>query len=510
MTTMRCSLENDFLQYIREMMHYQEVLHLLFWDVRTGAPKKGLELRADVIGTMSAKKYAMSISMEMNRFINELSQTDRYEKLSPITKKVLAHAKKEYDLLIRLPAEEYTAYEVAKANASRAWEEAKLKSDYAAFLPHLEKLVAYSKRFISYWGYQSNPYNALLDQYDPGMTVERLDEVFSKLKAKLIPLLHRIQKAEGKPDTSFLHKTFPLAKQKELHHFFLQELGYDLGKGRLDETIHPFAIPINRNDVRITTKYNENHFSAGLFATIHECGHAFYELNIADELIGTPLCEGASAGMHESQSLLWEKMIGRSKVFWQHYYPNLTTYNEDQFKGIELDQFYRAINSVSPSFIRIEADELTYPLHVILRYEIEKALFNNELEVRDLPDVWNQKMQEYLGITPPDDKSGVLQDMHWSAGMFGYFPSYALGYLYAAQLRSTMRSEVKDIDNLTEKAEFASIKQWLAENIHVHGKMKDPNQLLLDVTGEPLNPDYLISYLEKKYSEIYGLKTTSS
>lgn len=504
LTTIR-SREQEFLQYIREMMHYQEVLHLLFWDVRTGAPKKGLGLRADVIGTMSTKKFAMSISAEMKTYVEELSQAEYYQQLSPITRKVLEHAKKEYDLLIKIPEKEFASYEVAKANASAAWEEAKHASDYSIFQPHLEKLVETNKRFIDYWGYRENPYNALLDQYDPGMTVVRLDEVFTKVKAKLIPLLHRTQEAKSKPDTTFLGAAFPVEKQKDFHHFLLRELGYDFGAGRLDETIHPFAVPLNRKDVRITTKFNESYFAGGLFATIHEYGHALYELNIADELIGTSLCTGTSTGFHESQSLLWEKMIGRSKPFWKQYYPTLSTYNQEQFHGVGLDDFYRAVNSVSPSFIRIEADELTYPLHVILRYEIEKGIFANEIEVRDLPEIWNQKMQEYLGIVPPDDRRGVLQDMHWSAGMFGYFPSYALGYLFAAQIRNTMRKEIKEIDQLVEEAKFTPIKQWLAENIHVHGKMKDPDQLLLEVTGEPLNSDHLLSYLEEKYSDIYKL-----
>ncbi|RNB84713.1 carboxypeptidase M32 [Brevibacillus fluminis] len=503
------STEENFLLYIREMTHLQEVLNLLFWDTRTGAPKNGLELRAEAVGTISAKKFAMSISTEMKAFIDELTQCNNFQELSPITRKALEHAKKEYELHTKIPMEEYKEYVIVRENASKAWEVAKKESDYSIFQPHLEKLVTYNKRFITYWGYQGNPYNALLDLQNPGMTVDILDRVFATLKKKLISLLNRVKEAKGKPTTTFLFERFSIAKQRDLNRYLLKELGYDFDRGRLDETVHPFAMELNRNDVRITTRYDEFDFKSGLFGTIHEFGHALYELNISDELIGTPLCNGTSAGIHESQSLFWEKMIGLNKNFWKRFYPALKQYNPDQFNGVEIDEFYRAINSVQPSFIRVEADELTYPLHVILRYEIEKGLFNNEIELSDLPDLWNQKMEEYLGITPDNHEKGVLQDMHWSAGMFGLFPSYALGYLYAAQFRSVMLKDLIEFDHFVENANFIPIREWLAQTIHVHGKMKEPNDLLLEVTGEELNPDHLIAYLEQKYGEIYNLESES-
>ncbi|RNB84719.1 carboxypeptidase M32 [Brevibacillus fluminis] len=487
------------------MMHLHEVLNLMFWDSRTGAPQKGLAMRAEVIGTISAKKFAMSVSPEMKDYLEALTAEGSEAYLSPITREVVASVKKEFDRNAKIPQAEFKAYTIVKANAGKAWEAAKSASDFAMFQPHLEQLVSYNKRFSEYWSDQGHPYDALLDVHDPGMTVEQLDDVFAKLKARLIPLLSRVKQEKTVADTSFLFKRFPIAVQKELHHFLLQELGYDFQGGRLDETVHPFAIPINRNDVRITTRFVEDDFKSGLFGTIHECGHAFYELNIAEELIGTPLCCGASAGIHESQSLFWEKLIGRSQAFWHRYYPQLAAHNKEQFTGIEKTAFYRAIHAVQPSFIRIEADELTYPLHVILRYELEKALFADELKVADLPGAWREKMAEYLGITPPDDRAGILQDMHWSAGMFGHFPSYALGYLYAAQFRHAMIRELGPIDPLVENGDFAPIRAWLARNIHIHGKRKTPHELLLDVTGEPLNPDHLINYLEKKYQAIYQL-----
>jgi carboxypeptidase Taq len=287
----------------------------------------------------------------------------------------------------------------------------------------------------------------------------------------------------------------------------LKEMGYDFHSGRLDETVHPFAIGLNPGDVRVTTKYTENDFRTAVFGTIHEGGHALYEQNISQELIGTPLCSGTSMGIHESQSLFWENFIGRHKGFWKNHYSMLKQCGGSQFNGVELDEYYRAINIVEPSLIRIEADEMTYPLHVIVRYEIEKGLFNDEIEVKDLPRIWNEKMNEYLGVTPDSDAKGVLQDVHWSGGSFGYFPSYALGYIYAAQLKNAMMEAMPDFDQMVEQGNLLPIKEWLTENIHQYGKTKKPIEILKDVTGESLNPDYLITYFKEKYSEIYRLNS---
>lgn len=499
------SIEQDFLQYVREMVHLQEVMNLLFWDTKTGAPMKGMEQRSELIGTISSKRLAMSTSPEMKAYLDELSEEHRLKELSDTTKKILKQAKKEYDQNSKIPPAEYKEYVILRTNAGRAWEIAKDKNDFSVFQSFLEKLVDYNKRFTSYWGYEGNRYNALLDLYDPGMTVEILDGVFAKLKEHIVPLLHRVMAAKEKPDTGFLYQSFSKENQKKLHSFLLHELGYDFESGRLDETVHPFAITINRDDVRITTKYEERDFMSGLLGTIHEFGHALYEMNISNELIGTTLCEGTSAGIHESQSLFWEKFIGRHINFWKRYLPYLKQYNPDQFDRVQTEEFYRAIHTVKPSFIRIKADELTYPLHIIIRYEIEKGLFNDQFEVKDLPEIWKQKMVDYLGIIPPDDANGVLQDMHWSAGMFGQFPSYALGYLYAAQFQSAMVKDLGEWEHLIESGHFGPIREWLVQKIHVHGKMKEPHDLLLEVTGENLNPIHLITYLEKKYSDIYKL-----
>jgi carboxypeptidase Taq len=282
-------------------------------------------------------------------------------------------------------------------------------------------------------------------------------------------------------------------------------MGFDFEAGRLDESVHPFATGLNPGDVRITTNYLPDNVTSAVFSSLHEGGHALYEQNISKELVGTPLAQGASMGIHESQSRLWENMIGRSRAFWHRYYGDLQQHFPEQLASVDMEDFYRAINSVANSFIRIEADELTYNLHIIIRYEIEKLIFNEGLEVKDLPGVWNTKYQEYLGITPPSNALGVLQDVHWSGGDFGYFASYSLGNMYAAQILNTLRQELPEFENLIAAGNLLPVKEWLTEKIYRYGQSLTPSQIIEQVTGEPLNPDYLADYLEAKYTELYQL-----
>ncbi|AEH47693.1 carboxypeptidase M32 [Parageobacillus thermoglucosidasius] len=496
-------IEEQFLQYVKKMMSYNEAIQLMYWDLRTGAPKKGVEQRSEVIGILSQEVFKMSTSEEMAAFIAELSPKNAYEQLSEITRYTLEECKKEYERNKKIPADEYKEYVVLQSKAESVWEEAKATADFALFRPYLEKLVEFNKRFIEYWGYEGNPYNTLLDLYEPGITVDVLDEVFQKLREHIVPLVQEVVASPNKPETSFLFHPFPKEKQRAFSLELLRELGYDFAKGRLDETVHPFAIGLNPNDVRITTRYDERDFRTAIFGTIHECGHALYEQHISEALIGTPLCTGTSMGIHESQSLFYENFIARHYAYWKRNYPRLQRYAPDQFSGVPLDAFYRAINEAKPSLIRIEADELTYPLHIIIRYEIEKGLFNGTVEVKDLPEIWNGKYEEYLGIRPDNDAVGVLQDVHWSGGSFGYFPSYALGYMYAAQFKHAMLKDLPHFDELLEKGELSPIREWLTERVHRFGKTKKPLEILRDATGEGLNADYLIRYLEEKYKAIY-------
>ncbi len=361
------------------------------------------------------------------------------------------------------------------------------------------------QEFIDYWGVKGTRYDTLLDMYEPDLTVEKVDEVFSRLRSRLVPLVEAIAASPNKPDTSFLQQIFPKEQQEKFGNFILEQMGYDFDAGRLDESVHPFATGLNPGDVRITTAYLLDNVTSAIFSSLHEGGHALYEQNISKDFVGTPLAQGASMGIHESQSRLWENMIGRSRAFWQRYYGDLQQQFPEQFANVELEDFYRAINSVENSFIRIEADELTYNLHIIVRYEIEKLIFNGGLSVEDLPQVWNAKYQEYLGITPPTNALGVLQDVHWSGGDFGYFASYSLGNMYAAQILNTLRKELPEFDELIAAGNLLPIKEWLTDKIYRFGNSLTPSQIIEQVTGEPLSPDYLADYLEEKYTEIYKL-----
>ncbi|OCA91536.1 peptidase M32 [Bacillus sp. FJAT-27225] len=483
------------------MTAYKEALGLIYWDLRTGAPRAGHDQRAEVIGMLSAEVFAMSVSEQMAGYIDRLSGAE----VSEITAASLKECKKTYDLNKKIPEAEYREYVVLQSKAESIWEEAKAASDFSMFIPYLEKLVETTKRFIGYWGYEGNKYNTLLDQYEPGVTVEVLDDVFARLRDKIVPLVKKIADTANKPETKFLFHHFPKEAQKAFSLEALKQIGYNFNAGRLDETVHPFATGLNPGDVRVTTNYVENDFRVAVFGTIHEGGHAIYEQNISKELIGTPLCDGTSMGIHESQSLFYENFVGRSLGFWKNNYSLLKQYAEGQFDDVSVESFYKAINESKPSLIRIEADELTYPLHVIIRYEIEKALFNDEIQPAELPEVWNRKYEEYLGIRPENDAKGVLQDVHWAGGSFGYFPSYALGYMYAAQFMDTLKAEMPNFDTMLEEGNLLPIKEWFTKNVHQFGKMKQPLEILQDVTGEGLNPDYLVKYLYEKYGNLYEL-----
>jgi carboxypeptidase Taq len=325
------------------------------------------------------------------------------------------------------------------------------------------------------------------------------------LREKIVPLVREVTSSPHKPDIRIVTQKFDPQKQKAFSKIILERIGYDFEAGRLDDTVHPFCIGLNPGDVRVTNRYNHNDLREGIFGAIHEGGHALYEQNISRELIGTNLCNGASMGIHESQSRFFENMIGRSRAFWECYLQDLIEVFPEELQGVTVDQFYFAVNEAKASLIRTEADELTYNLHIMIRYELEKGLISGEIKVADLPHIWNEKMREYLGITPNNDAEGVLQDVHWSGGSFGYFPSYSLGNLYAAQLEHAMRKEIPNYEDFIRNGQFAKIKDWMTEKVHKYGKLLTPNEILVQATGEQLNARYLTDYLEKKYRQLYQI-----
>ncbi len=497
--------KNGFLELVKRIRYHNDAIAVLHWDLGTGAPRKGVPQRAEVIGMLSAEAFKLSTSDEMGNYLSYFNEPDNSSRLDPIMKAAVRECRKEYDKYKKIPEEMYKGYVILTSEAESVWEDAKKNNDFELFKPYLEKIVEYNLQFIELWGYKENKYNTLLDLYEPGMTVEKLDAIFTELRSRIVPLAAKIKEAAYQPEDQFLKQYFDRLKQEEFNLYILGRMGYDFDAGRLDESEHPFTTGINPGDVRITTHYYPNNFISSVMSSLHEGGHALYEQNICADLNGTLLCEGASMGLHESQSRFWENIIGRSRSFWQKYYSELQKVFPEQLKDVSQDDFYKAINKVKPSLIRIEADEVTYNLHIMIRYEIEKALINGEIKVADLPEAWKEKMKEYLGIVPPDDSKGVLQDVHWAGGSFGYFPSYTLGNIYSAQLYNTARKEIKDFDSLVLNGELFKIKEWLAEKIHKHGKLLKPSEILMQVTGEEINPEYMIDYLENKYKEIYKL-----
>ncbi|GAE30538.1 carboxypeptidase M32 [Halalkalibacter hemicellulosilyticus] len=497
------ALEKEFREYVKKIEDFNEALSVLAWDSRIGAPKKGVQQRSEIIGTLSTEVFQLSTSNQMSNFIEKLTEKDVYKQLSIITQKTVDECKKKYERNVKIPKEEYKQYVMLQAESESIWEEAKDQADFDMFRPYLEKLLEFKKKFIHYWGYNEHPYNTLLDDYEPGIFVDTIDHVFSELRDGLIPLVKGVSESPHQPQTDFIYQPFSKEQQKHLNIDILNEMGYDFSKGRLDETVHPFAIGINPNDVRITTKYKEDDFKLALFGTIHEGGHALYEQNISEELIGTPLCDGTSMGIHESQSLFWEKFIGKHYSFWERNYQVLKKHSNGQFDDVSLEQFYFAINEAKPSLIRIESDELTYCLHIILRYELEKSLIEGSLDVKDLPEAWNEKMKEYLGVVPNHNGEGVLQDVHWSFGAFGYFPSYALGYIYAAQIKEAIVRDLPQFDQYISQGDYTLIHEWLKKHIHQHGAMKKPAEIIKDITGNGINAKPLLSYLNEKYRRLY-------
>ncbi|WP_123040686.1 carboxypeptidase M32 [Cohnella candidum] len=489
-----------------KIKHYEEILGVAFWDMRTGAPRKGIDLRSEAYGDLASESFRLSTSDEMGELLAQLTQPDTLNGLGRVDRRLVEETQKEYERNRKLPTELYREYVVLTSQSESAWEGAKADNDFQGFVPYLEKIIGYNRRFIELWGAKDTPYDTLLDLYEPGMFTADLDRLFGELRTRLVPLAEAISREGDRPDTSFLVGTFDKEAQKAFSKFILNEMGYDFDAGRLDESVHPFMTGLNPGDVRITTRYLPDDIMSALFGTIHEGGHALYEQNLDPELYGTPLCTGTSNGIHESQSRLWENMVGRSREFWHRYFPELKKHFPGKFENVSAEAFYRAINVVEPSLIRIEADELTYNLHIMIRYEIEKMLFNEGLSARDLPEVWNAKYKEALGVVPPNDSQGVLQDVHWSGGAFGYFPSYSLGNMYAAQIMDVARVKLPSLDEQIGAGQLHPLKGWLTEQVYRYGKSLRPAEIIRNISGQELQSSYLCDYLERKYKDIYRLK----
>ncbi len=489
-----------FREMLNKMKAYNYVMNVVGWDSNTEAPNNAFERRAKMMGIISGEQFKLATSKEYQEVVYGLFE--RINELDDSVQREVKKAKKALDKIIKIPENEFVEYHTLINLSQKVWEEAKENSDWDSFKGNLEKIVDFNKRFIQYYEIDDHPYNVLLDDFEEGMNMEQYDKFFTTLKADLVPFVKEVLNSGKQVNEELIIDFYSKEKQKEFSEYITDVLAFDRTSGLMKESVHPFTWNTHPGDVRFTTRYLENFVFSSIFASIHELGHATYEQQIDEKWNDTLLTGGTSMGIHESQSRFYENVIGRSKEFWSVHLPMFKGLFPEQTKGVSLDEFHLAVNKVEASLIRVEADELTYPLHIMVRYEIERMIFNNDIEVKDLPKVWNEKMVEYLGIKPENDGDGVLQDVHWSAGLMGYFPTYALGSAYAAQIYYTLIKEI-DLYGLIKENNIKAINDWLKEKIHQFGGSKTPKELLVEVTGEEFNPTYYVQYLKEKYGALY-------
>lgn len=491
--------------HLVDVIRLSQIGAVLGWDQQTMMPPGGAEARAEHLATISKVTHEMFVDDKTGRLLEEAERAAQGMDGDSFEAALVRVVRHDYDLETKLPTALVEAIARETARAHEIWVKARETSDFAAFAPTLERIYDLMRQKAEALGYEDRPYDALLDQFEPGMKTAHVAEVFAGLRDELVPFVQQVFDRLDAVDHSMLHRHYDVDKQAAFGLDVIRKLGYDFERGRQDKAVHPFTTNFSINDVRITTRYLPNFLPSALFSSVHEAGHALYEQGSDQRLEGTPLAGGTSLGVHESQSRLWENLVGRGKPFWQHFYPQLQQTFPEQLGGVDLAAFYRAINFVSRSLIRVEADEVTYNLHIMLRFEMENDLLEGKLAFRDAPDAWNARMQQYLGVTPPSDREGILQDVHWSSGLVGYFPTYALGTLLSVQYWDKALADVPSIPDDIAAGNFAPLLDWLRTNIHVHGRKYLPAELTQRVTGEPLQYRSFMRYLRAKYSEIYGL-----
>ena len=480
---------------------YNHALGVLYLDATTAAPSDTWEGRGKTMEIMSQITYDLSANPENGELFSFLEENS--DQLDAQTRRELEVLRKNYDQLFKIPAQEYVEYNVLVNDAQAIWEKAKNTDDFALFAPYLEKIVAFNQKFAGYYDPEKLPYDALLNEYEEGINMQTLDAFFAQLRAVIVPLIAKIQRAEPIGD-GFLFKHYPVAVQRQFSDYLMEVMGMDRSHCGIAETEHPYTTNFNNKDVRITTHYHEDNLVSSMFSVIHEGGHALYELGADDCYNYTALSGGVSMGIHESQSRFYENIIGRSEAFVRAIFPKAKELFPEQLAGVDAAMFYRAINKAEPGLIRTEADELTYALHVMVRYEIEKQLIGGTLAVKDVPAEWKRLYKEYLGVDVPNDAKGCLQDSHWSGGAIGYFPSYALGSAYGPQLLKKMEEDLGDIWVDVEKGDLSRVTGWLKEHIHRHASFIKPGALFESVCGK-FDATYYTDYLTEKYTRLYNL-----
>ena len=478
---------------------------LLGWDQQTYMPPGGAAARAEQLATLQKTAHIWFVSDEMGRLLDDLQTEAASWDYDSDEASLVRMVARDYQKARKLPAELVAEIARVTTMAFEAWTRARQESDFPLFRPYLEKIVELNIQVAEALGYQERIYDPLLDQFEPEMKTAQVAAIFADLKAELLPLVRAISERLDRVDASVLHRRTEVDKQWQFGLEVIRAIGFDLERGRQDKSVHPFTTSMSTGDVRLTTRLDPDYFPTALFGTLHECGHGLYEQGFSPTLERTSLDDGASLGIHESQSRLWENLIGRSRPFIQYYFPRLQALFPEQLGDVDCETFYRAVNRVQPSLIRVEADEVTYNLHIMLRFELENDMLEGKLRIADLPEAWNTKMQEYLGLVPPNDRLGVLQDVHWSSGLFGYFPTYTLGNLLSVQFFDQAKQEIPDLLDQIAAGRFEILLNWLRNNIHRHGRKYTPGELVQRVTGQGLTARNYLAYIKAKFSEIYAL-----
>jgi carboxypeptidase Taq len=495
----------DLLRRVKECRVLDSCKSLLDWDEQTYMPPQGSRHRADQISLLAKMSHAMLTAADIGNLLGAVEGSDLARDPNSGPAVNAREIRRAYDRATKLPAR--LVEEIARTTtlAVPVWRAARKANDFTQFQPWLEKIIRLKREEAQAIGYRQSPYDALLDEYEPGATAAEVTQVFAELRQELVPFLAAIISSGKHPRREILEREYPIDRQRLFGQAAAAAIGFDFTAGRLDVTTHPFCSGIGPGDCRLTTRYHDHHFNEAFFGVLHEAGHGIYDQGLPAEEFGTPLGTYVSLGIHESQSRTWENQVGRSRPFWEHFFPRAQQTFPESLSGVTLDDFYFAINDVQPSFIRVEADEVTYNLHIILRFEMEQALISGDLAPADVPGAWNEKFQHFFQLTPPDNARGCLQDIHWSIGALGYFPTYTLGNLYAAQFMEKARQDLGNLDDDFRRGQFHRLKTWLNDNIHHPGQRYRPRQLCERVTERPLSHQPLLRYMKEKFGPLYGV-----
>jgi carboxypeptidase Taq len=494
----------ELVRRAKEAQTLASAASLLSWDQETYMPDAGAELRGEQLALLAGLVHQRRTDPTIGECLAAIESSKSLDD-ETLEAADAREWRRLYDRAVKLPQRLVEELARVTSLAQVEWADARKESDWKRFEPWLDKVVALKKEEARALGGGGPAYDALLDDYEPGSTTAALTPMFADLRARLVPFLERLIGATKKPDAAILRRSYDVEMQRKFSRSAAEEIGFDFARGRIDETTHPFCMGLSPNDVRLTTRFSPEFFNDGFFSVLHEAGHGIYEQGLDPARYGRPTGEAASLGIHETQSRMWENLVGRSEAFWQRWFPRAKEAFPNALSDVTADRFHFAINAVAPSFIRVDADEVTYNLHVMLRFEVEQALMTGDLKPADVPEAWNAKMRDYLKITPPDDRRGCLQDVHWSAGLIGYFPTYTLGNLGAAQLFASAKDSLGDLDAAFESGEYRPLLDWLRANVHRHGMRHKPADLVRRATGADLDADDFMSSLEAKYAPLYGV-----